>query len=52
MMPLFAKAVGGQADEAEQEHFALLWQARVARMLLEHADDPNLIHVVELEEAA
>lgn len=52
MMPLFAKAVGGQANETEQEHFALLWQARVARMLLEHADDPNLIHVVELEEAA
>jgi hypothetical protein len=52
MMPLFAKAVGGQADEAEQERFALLWQARVARMLLEHADDPNLVHVVELEKAA
>lgn len=52
MMMLFPKAVSGQADEDEQARFAMLWQTRVARMLLEHADDPNLIHVEELEEVA
>lgn len=52
MARLFPKAVIGQADEAEQERFAALWQGRVARMLLEHADDPEVVHVREWEEQA
>jgi len=52
MMMLFPKAVGGQADESERARFAMLWQARVARMLLEHADDPALVHMHTWETAA
>ncbi|MCF8478329.1 MAG: hypothetical protein K9G60_14975 [Pseudolabrys sp.] len=42
---LFVKAVAGQADEDEQACFAALWQDRVARMLTEHVNDPDLVHV-------
>ncbi|MCC6338310.1 MAG: hypothetical protein IT380_30485 [Myxococcales bacterium] len=43
MRPLFPRAVSGQASEAEQARFGELWQDRVRRMLLEHADDPALV---------
>lgn len=52
MRPLFLKAVAGQANEDEQSRFAALWQRRVERMLLEHADDPDLVHVREWQAAA
>ncbi|MGD9804696.1 MAG: hypothetical protein AB7E81_05885 [Hyphomicrobiaceae bacterium] len=45
MGALFPKAAAGTADENEQARFAALWQDRVAQMLLEHADDPELVHV-------
>lgn len=48
MRVLMPKAVAGQANEAEQARFAALWQDRVARMLLDHADDDRLITVAEL----
>lgn len=32
----------------QQEEFARLWQERVRRILLEHADDPALIRVVQI----
>ncbi len=41
--PLFSKAVAGQASDAEQARFAGLWQDRVARMLLENADNGQLV---------
>jgi hypothetical protein len=44
MVMLFPKAVADTADDNELAQFATLWQERVALMLLEHADDPNLIH--------
>jgi hypothetical protein len=47
MRTLFPKAVAGQADEDEQARFGKLWQDRVARMLLEHADDPQLVRAHE-----
>ncbi len=47
MAPLFPRAVAGIANEEELARFAELWQGRVARMLLEHADDPDLVHVHE-----
>lgn len=49
---LFSKAVTGQADADEQARFATLWQGRVARMLMEHADDPSLVQVCEWNRAA
>lgn len=45
MATLFSKAVAGQADELEQEQFAVLWQDRVARMLLENADSDGLVRM-------
>lgn len=47
MRVLFPRAVNGEASADEQAHFASLWQDRVRRMLLEHASDPNLIHLRE-----
>lgn len=47
MHSLFPKAVAGHANAGEQARFSALWQERVKRMLLEHADDPGLIHVRE-----
>lgn len=44
---LFRKAILGGADEEEQARFGALWQERVARMLLEHADDSSLVQVRE-----
>lgn len=40
-----ARVVGGVADPAEMAEFARLWQERVRRILLEHADDPALVEV-------
>jgi len=44
---LMPQAVAGEADEAGLESFAALWQDRVRRMLIEHADDPKLIHLYD-----
>lgn len=49
---LFRRAVAGQADEDEQTRFAALWQDRVARMLREHVNDPDLVHAREWETVA
>jgi hypothetical protein len=43
MAPLMARVVGGVADGDERAAFARLWQERVRRILLEHADDPALL---------
>ncbi len=51
MSVLFPRAVAGTADEGEQARFAVLWQDRVARMLLDHADDPALVSVRDWEAA-
>lgn len=37
--------INGRADEAQRREFGRLWQDRVRRMLLEHADDPAMIRV-------
>ncbi len=50
--PLFLKAMAGRANEDEQARFGALWQDRVSRMLLEQADDPDLVHVHEWKLAA
>ncbi|CAH1668868.1 conserved hypothetical protein [Hyphomicrobiales bacterium] len=46
VMPL---AISGEADAAASAGFAALWQDRVRRMLIEHADDPKLIHLYDWE---
>lgn len=45
MPPLMARVVGGTADEGEREAFAKLWQDRVRRILVEHAQDPEVVAV-------
>lgn len=40
---LMQRCLAGQAGGAEQEQFCALWQDRVRRLLLEHADDPAVI---------
>lgn len=47
MAAVMPGAVSGEADAAELGSFAALWQERVRRMLIEHADDPKLIHLYE-----
>lgn len=42
LMPL---CLGGQARSVQQREFRTLWQDRVRRVLLEHADDPQVIRV-------
>lgn len=43
LMPL---CLSGQANDAQRMAFRRLWQERVRRLLLEHADDPAVIVVV------
>jgi len=45
MRPLVAKAFSEQANSAELERFGQLWQERVRRMLVDHADNPALVWV-------
>ncbi len=40
---LMPRVVSGQADAGERAEFARLWQERVQRILLEHADDPAVV---------
>lgn len=40
---LMARVVGGVADAQESALFTQLWQDRVRRILLQHADDPTLV---------
>jgi hypothetical protein len=47
MLTLLPRAVTGQTNESEQARFGALWQERVERMLIEHADDPALVHARE-----
>ena len=52
MQVLLPRVMTEQADGDEQERFAALWQARVEKMLIQHADDPALIRVCEWKAAA
>lgn len=40
---LLKKIIGGLATPEETDEFGSLWQARVKRILIDHADDPGLI---------
>lgn len=42
-MPLLQKALSGGASAEEVTEFGALWQQRVQAILLDHADDPDVI---------
>ncbi len=42
---LLQALLSGEASEADGRDFRLLWQDRVRRILLEHWDDPALVHI-------
>jgi hypothetical protein len=48
---LMPRCVMGEASEEELTLFGSLWQERVRRLLLEHADDPEIIAVSQVETA-
>ncbi|MCC6916789.1 FmdE family protein [Nitrosomonas sp.] len=45
MRALLPKAASGQASTAELQRFGELWQERVRKMLVEHADDGAMVQV-------
>lgn len=52
MRALLQKVTAGSTDKEEQDRFAVLWQERVARMLLDHANDLELVRMTEWQAAA
>ena len=42
---LIRLVLAGQADDAQRREFGRLWQDRVRRMLIGHADDPAVVKV-------
>lgn len=44
---LMPQVLAGAASVAEAQRFAALWQDRVRRILVDHADDPKLVHVYD-----
>lgn len=44
---LMSLCLAGAADAAQQEEFRRLWQDRVRRLLLEHADDPAVVRIAK-----
>lgn len=42
---LMPQCLSGQATAERQQEFRMLWQDRVRRLLLEHADDPQVIRI-------
>lgn len=45
METLMLLATAGKANAVQLGRFGALWQDRVRRMLVEHADDPQLVHL-------
>nr|WP_275584630.1 hypothetical protein [Stenotrophomonas sp. NLF4-10] len=45
LRPLLASALADDASDATRAEFARVWQGRVRRLLLEHANDPAVIQV-------
>ena len=45
MGDLMSLCLAGEATPAQQQEFRMLWQERVRRLLLEHADDPRVIRI-------
>ena len=49
--PLFQRALGGEASPAEAQEFRRLWQERVRQMLIDHADDPEVVPLKPVPDA-
>lgn len=49
---LFPRVLAERPSDDDLARFAALWQARVERMLIQHADDPTLVQVAEWTAAA
>jgi hypothetical protein len=47
LAPLLQRCLAGIADASERREFGRLWQDRVRRLLLEHAEDPAVFVVRE-----
>ena len=47
MKALMPRVVTQRASADDERRFGELWQDRVRRMLVEHADDPALVRVAE-----
>jgi hypothetical protein len=45
LRPLMQLTMSGQANAAQRREFGRLWQDRVRRMLIDHADDPEVVKV-------
>lgn len=43
--PLLMQVMQGTADAGQRKRFGEVWQERVRRLLLEHADDPSVVRV-------
>jgi hypothetical protein len=46
MARAMSRSLAGDAQPEEQALFRELWQDRVRRILVEHADDPELVSIV------
>ncbi len=45
MSELLPRCLAGSASPSERAEFGALWQGRVRRLLLDHADDPAVINI-------
>lgn len=45
---LMSLCLGGAASVAQQQEFRALWQARVSRLLLQHADDATVLMLTRI----
>lgn len=45
MSPLLSACLAGRASEEQRRRFAELWQQRVAKVLLDFADDPRVFRI-------
>ncbi len=44
--PLMQRALSAQASDSDRQSFGAMWQDRVRRLLLEHADDETVVRVM------
>lgn len=49
---LLQRILAGAAGEAERDEFRAVWQERVRRLLVDHADDPRLVRLTDAAAAA
>jgi len=50
--PLFQRVLGGEASPAVAQEFRRLWQERVKQLLIDHADDSEVVLLTPVPDAA